>query len=165
MVVGSALMFTVEPTTSIRKVYGYEILIAIGTGLVFQSSYGVAVAKVDPLDAPNAIGFINVSQIGTVAISLAIAGCLFQNLGFQALKTALAGYGFSDAELRSALAGTEAQVLHGAGQHVARLAIDAVTHTISKLFAMTIAAGSLLSVASLFMRWEKLDLNPAVVGG
>ena len=49
-----------------------------------------AAAKVDKKDHPKAIGFINVGQIGTIAIALSIAGCLFQNVGFNDLKHAFA---------------------------------------------------------------------------
>jgi hypothetical protein len=83
-------MFTIDSSTSIARIYGYEVLIAAGTGLVFQNAYAVAVAKVARKDSAKAIGFINVAQIGTIAIALAIAGSLFQNLGFSALKSALA---------------------------------------------------------------------------
>lgn len=164
MVAGSSMMFTISPATSTQRVYGYEVLVAVGVGLSFQSAYGVAVAKVGPRQAPNAIGFINVAQTGTVAISLAVAGCLFQNLGFRNLQSALHGHDFSAADLRSALGGTDSKILRSAGEEVARLVVDAVAHTIARNFAMVIAAGSLMLVTSVLMRWEKLNLNP-VTGG
>ncbi|KAK3612960.1 hypothetical protein LTR22_028369, partial [Elasticomyces elasticus] len=70
---GSAAMFTIRVDTSPAKVYAYEALIAIGSGLTFQTAYAVMAAKVTRKDQGNAIGFINVAQLGTIALALAIA--------------------------------------------------------------------------------------------
>jgi hypothetical protein len=68
MVTGGGLLCTISETTATAKIYGYEILLAAGLGLVFQNAYAVAAAKVARKDQSKAIGFINVAQIGTIAI-------------------------------------------------------------------------------------------------
>jgi hypothetical protein len=159
MIIGAALMYRVKSTTSTAAIYGYEVLIAVGVGLIFQTGYSVAAAKVDPKDVPASIGFINVAQIGSVAISLSISGSIFQNLGYSYLHNALASYGFPEASLRSALAGTQSVVLNHEGAVVRALAIDAIVATIGKLYALVMAAGALTFVSACFMRWEKLELE------
>jgi hypothetical protein len=54
---------------------------------------------------------MNYAQIGMGVILLSITGTVFQNMGFQKLKAALDGtaglrHGFSETDVRSALAGT-----------------------------------------------------------
>lgn len=159
MIIGAAFMYGVKSTTSTAAIYGFEVLIAIGVGLIFQTGYNVAAAKVDPKDVPASIGFINVAQIGSVAISLSIAGSIFQNLGYRYLHEALASYGFPEASLRSALAGTQSVVLNHEGAVVRGLAIDAIVATIGKLYALVMAAGALIFVSACFMKWEKLELG------
>jgi hypothetical protein len=159
MIVGAAFMYGVKSTTSTAAIYGYEVLIAVGVGLIFQTGYSVAAATVDPKDVPASIGFINVAQIGSVAISLSISGSIFQNLGYRHLHHALASYGFPEASLRSALAGTQSVVLNHEGAVVRGLAIDAIVATIGKLYALVMAAGALTFVSACFMRWEKLELE------
>ncbi|KAK5947715.1 hypothetical protein OHC33_011269 [Knufia fluminis] len=83
---GSAFMFTIRAYTSVAKVYGYEVLIAAGAGLTFQNAYAVTASKARKDDTSNAIGCINTSQIGTTALALAIASCLYQNLGVELLR-------------------------------------------------------------------------------
>jgi hypothetical protein len=61
IVVGGALLCTINETTSAGKIYGYEILMSAGIGLVFQNAYSVAVAKVSVKYQPKAIGFVNVA--------------------------------------------------------------------------------------------------------
>jgi hypothetical protein len=156
-IIGSALMFTIDVNTSPSKIYGYEVLIAAGTGLSFQNAYAVAAAKAGPKYAADAIGFINVAQIGTIAIALAIAGSLFQNLGFSELKHALAGFDFPDDYVRSALAGTMSPVFQDADAKVISLAITAIAKTIQRLFGTVIAGGAVTLVCGLLMRWEKLS--------
>jgi hypothetical protein len=165
ILVGGALMFTIDVTTKTGRIYGYEVLIAAGTGLVFQNGYAVTAAKVAEKDRANAIGFINVAQIGTIAISLAIAGSMFQNLGFAALKDAFAGYGFPDDVVRSALAGSISPIFKdGAESKVAELAVVTVAKTIQRLFGMVIAAGTVVLVAAVGMPWETLEIE-MVAGG
>lgn len=159
MIIGGAFMYRVKPTTHTAAIYGFEVLIAIGVGLIFQTGYSVAAAKVAPEDVPASIGFINVAQIGSTGISLSIAGAIFQNLGYHYLREALASYNFSEASLRSALAGTQSVVLSHEGAVVRRLAINAIVAAISKLYALVLAAGALTFVSACFMRWEKLKLE------
>lgn len=161
---GSALMFTINATTSTSHIYGYEVLIAAGTGLVFQNAYAVAAAKVPDHDKAKAIGFINVAQIGTIAIALAISGSLFQNLGFRALKSAFEGYNYPDDYVRSALAGTISPIFSSANPEVIHIAVVTVANTIRRVFGVAIAAGAITFTSALFMRWERLDLE-VVAGG
>jgi hypothetical protein len=164
MIIGGVLMYRVKVTTSISAIYGYEVLLAIGSGIIFQIGYSVAAAKVAPRDVPASIGFINVAQIGTVSIALAISGALYQNLGHKNLKEALGSYDIPDAQLRSALAGALSTVLSTRGPVVRQLALDAIVKTISKLYALVFSAGAVTLVAACCMRWEKLKLDPTTGG-
>jgi hypothetical protein len=164
ILIGGALMFTIDAHTSPSHVYGYEVLIAAGCGLIFQNAYAVAAAKVPKKDEANALGFINVAQIGTMAFGLSIAGCLFQNLGFQSLKKDFASYHFPDEYIRSALAGRISPVFESANEEVIRIAVESVAGTIQKLFGTVIAAGAVVFVSGLLMPFEKLSLD-TVAGG
>jgi hypothetical protein len=161
---GGACMFTIDATTAQARVYGYEILIAAGSGLTFQNAYAIAAAKVAKEDKKSAIGFINVAQMGSTAIALSIAGSLYENIGFIFLKENLGQFGLPDPAIRSALAGLDSPLLVTASGQVTELAVEAVARTISKLFAMLIASGALGLVSAFGLRWEKLKLE-RVAGG
>jgi hypothetical protein len=162
---GGASLYTIDAHTSIGKIYGFEILVAAGSGLIFQDAYAIAASKVPDHDKPNAIGFINVSQIGTIAIGLSIAGTLFQNLGFHFLKDALASFNLPDDYVRSALAGRISPIFAtGADPRVAEIAIDVVAKTISKVFATVLAAGALGFVGSFGMKWERIKMDMTAGG-
>jgi hypothetical protein len=161
---GTSLLHTINTTTPSGQIYGYEIMVAAGTGLVWQNAYAVAVAKASTKDSSKALGFINLAQLGTTSIALAIAGSLFQNLGFRELKRVFAGYPYPDDYIRSALAGRISPVFSSANENVIPIAIEAVAETIRKVFAPAMAAGALLTVSSLLMRFEKLNLGIAAAG-
>ncbi|PTB42525.1 hypothetical protein M441DRAFT_79211 [Trichoderma asperellum CBS 433.97] len=157
VVTGGALLFTITPETSVARIYGYEILVAVGAGIPFQNGYAIAASKVAKQDRAAAIGLINVAQIGFMAISLAIAGALFQNLGYQSLKGALAEFHFPDDYVRSALAGRISPIYNSTDSNVIDIAVRAIVDTIRRVFGMLIGTGAALLVGGLLMPWEKAD--------
>jgi hypothetical protein len=166
IVTGGALLFGINTTTSSGRIYGCEILVAAGLGLAWQNAYSVATAKVSPKDVPKALGFINLAQLGTISTALAIAGSLFQNLGFHDLKKAFAdsGHEFPNDYIRSALAGSISPVFSSADQGIIHIATVAIAETIRKMFGMVVAAGALVTVCSLLMKFEKIKLAIAAGG-
>jgi len=171
ILIGGALMFTVESDTSPARVYGYSVLIAIGTGVSAQAAYSVVPVKVamhprhGPRMIPDAISFINMAQIGSIVHALAISGTIFQNLAFQNLQRALAGRGFTDAELHSAISGTQSQLISGASAEVRGLAVAAIVKAMDRVYILVIVAGAFCFLASLPMKWEKLFLKVSAGGG
>ena len=165
IIIGSSLMFTVTQTTHPAAIYGFEIIIAIGTGLSCQIGYSLAPVMVKPHEIPHAIGFINVAQIGGVAIALSISGSIFQNLGFRRLQHALAPYNLAESEIRSALAGSQSAIFNHGSDEVKTLALGSVAGTISSLYGLLIAAGVLMVVSAFLMRRERLQLTQPVAGG
>jgi hypothetical protein len=77
IVIGGALMYTVASNTLTPTIYVYTVLIIIGAVLSSQAAYNIAPTKVHPSKISNAIGFINVAQIGGIALVLAISGAVF----------------------------------------------------------------------------------------
>jgi hypothetical protein len=163
ILVGGSVMYTVDTSTSDATIYGLEAVIAIGAGLTMQTGYSIAATKVKQTEVSAAIGFINVAQLGSTAITLAISGCIFQNLGFHYLRDALVGTNFTTEELRSALAGVQSVVLTQGDARVKELATGAIVKAISSLYALVIAAGALMLASSVCMKREKLNVKPDVV--
>jgi hypothetical protein len=157
-------MFTINANTSVSHIYGYEALIASGTGLVFQNAYAVSAAKVAPKDKAKATSFINVGQISTMAIALVIAGSLFQNLRFRSLKSVFVGYRFPNDYVRSALAGNMSPVFSSADEKVVHIAVVTVARTTQRVFGTVIAAGAVVLISALLMRFEKVSLDAVAVG-
>ncbi|KIX92173.1 uncharacterized protein Z520_12166 [Fonsecaea multimorphosa CBS 102226] len=176
-IVGASLMHTIDPHTSPASIYGYSILLGIGSGSAFQSAYSVAATKVKPHETAAAIGFINVAQTGTTVIALTIAGSIFQNVAFDNLKRGLAqvaadgGHNsttlpapYSDAEIHNAISGTQSLIFQQGNAQVRDAAVKAIIDAIDDVYIMGIAAGAVTLVSALLMKRERLFMS-VVAGG
>ncbi|KAL7904163.1 hypothetical protein GGI35DRAFT_464043 [Trichoderma velutinum] len=128
-------------------------LLVTGAGLPFQNGYAIAASKVAKHDRTSAIGLINAAQIGFMAISLAIAGALFQNLGYQSLKDALADFHFPDDYVRSAIAGKISPIFNSADSSVINIDVRAIVIIIRRVFGILVGTGAVLLVGGLLMPW------------
>ncbi|KAL8989002.1 MAG: hypothetical protein Q9177_002018 [Variospora cf. flavescens] len=105
IVVGSALMYTVNENTSTARIYGYSIILATGAECVIQTGFIVAQAIVPRSDMSSAVSFTNLAQIGGLVIALTLANTIFLDVAAQqvadvlpqadpdAIKAAISGAG------------------------------------------------------------------------
>lgn len=156
--IGSSLFFRVTASTAMASLYGYEILVGAGCGITLQLAYSIAMVKVAPEQATAVIGFINVAQLGGGAMTLAIAGTIFQNVGFKELSDALDGRGYSNSEIRAALAGGYSSILSDSSAEVLTIASQAIGKTISTTYGVPIAGAALVFVTALLMPWERAKM-------
>lgn len=106
------VQYIVDENTAPSAIYGYFVLIDFGGGSIMQAAYSIAPAKIIHVgaDIPPVIGFINVPQIGRIIHSLAISGVVFQKNAFDNLNFALVSLGFTEQQIRAAIAGTDSTV-------------------------------------------------------
>ncbi|KAF2686333.1 MFS general substrate transporter [Lentithecium fluviatile CBS 122367] len=156
--IGGALFFaTLTPRTSAGAIYGYSIFLALGTGLAQQAAYSVAAVKA-PHHVSDAMGFINLAQVGSVVIILTFASLIFQNVGYHNVKDALAGLEVSGEEIRAALGGAKGGVFDAAGLNEGvRVKVDeGIVDALRWVFLTVLVAGVVGVLASLGMRRETL---------
>ncbi|KAK0713375.1 major facilitator superfamily domain-containing protein [Lasiosphaeria miniovina] len=153
---GALLMSFLDAATSIGKIYGFQIIIAVGTGLTIQLGYAVATLTVKPEDIGNAITFQNMSQLGSTVLCLVIAGQVFQSAAVSNLTAALAGNGFAPQEITEAIAGAQSALFGELSGALRAAAIDAIVKAMQKSFILVIVAGAVMVVSSVLMKREKL---------
>ncbi|PTU21457.1 hypothetical protein P175DRAFT_0476589 [Aspergillus ochraceoroseus IBT 24754] len=159
MIAGAGAMAgTLTRTLSETQILGLEALIGIGLGCSFQHGIGISnVINRNPQDRVDSAVLSNMAQTGSIAIVLAVAGSIFQNVGYALLVDAIGDRGYSDDELRQALAGVTSVVWESPDPEVQIGVVDAVAEVIAREFYLVVAAGVLCLVCGLAMRWEKLD--------
>ena len=157
-VIGDALLFTVNDSTSTGRLYGYSILSGIGAGSFIQAGFSVAQARVKPADIPLAIGFITCGQVGGATISLAIANALFLNGGVDEIKKVLPEQ--SEKNIQDALAGASAEFFGSLDADTRHEVIKAIIHSMKYVYVLGITAGALVVLMSVFMKREKLFMKP-----
>jgi MFS family permease len=154
---GGACMFTVDIHTSTPSIYGYSILIGIGTGVYVQSSFSVAQARVDAFEIPQAVGFISCAQTTGCTIALAIANTIFLNGATDRIVKILPTA--SAEQVQGAVAGVGSAFFSSLPDDVRDKVLNAIIESMSKVYILVITAGALTVVLSLFMKREKLFME------
>jgi hypothetical protein len=157
--VGSVLMFLISAATPERNIYGFQVLIGAGCGLTLQAAYSIAIVKSPADKATSVTSFINVAQQSGGALALAIAGTVFQNVGFNNLQSALNGRGYSSGEIRSALAGGYSAIISNSTAEVRDITSDAIGSTIATVYGISISGAATVLAVGLLMRWEKVKMT------
>ncbi|KAI8948817.1 MFS general substrate transporter [Xylaria longipes] len=157
--IGSVLLFRISVATPASSIYGFEVLVGLGCGLTFQAAYSIALVLSPAEKAVSVLGFINVAQLGAGALSLATAGSVFQNIGFDALQSALDGRGYSSTEIREALGGGYSSIISDSTPEVRAIALEAIGNTLAKVFGISLAGAATVLAAGLLMRWEKVKMT------
>ncbi|TVY20068.1 Efflux pump patC [Lachnellula arida] len=156
VVVGGALMYTVDQSTSIARVYGYTILIGFGDGLFAQASFSIAQAIVDPALIASAVGFITCAQVSGSTIALAISNSVFLNKSQTSIQAILPQTPIK--EIQEAIAGAGSAFVKSLSPEIRDQVLDAIVTAMSKTYVLVITAGALVTVLSLAMKREKLFL-------
>ncbi|KAL4948465.1 major facilitator superfamily domain-containing protein [Aspergillus filifer] len=161
MVSSSAAMANTmaDPTARESVIMGLEALIGIGLGCSFQHGVGISnvMNKNSSQDRVDSAILFNMAQMGAIAIALAIAGSIFQNVGYGFLNDAIGDRGYTEHDLREALAGVSSVVWQSRDTEVLTLGVGAVSKVIAREFYLVTAAGVLCLICVCGMSWARLD--------
>jgi len=113
-------------------------------------SYSAAQFSVDPKDIPSTIGFICFGQYTGLTLALCISGAIFNNFA-QNYVTLLLPPGTPIETVRAVIQGLGDTFLAAQSEETRVLILEAVVEAIKKTYPVTIAAGCLMIVATLFL--------------
>ena len=151
--VGNVLLSLTTPTTSTAAIYGYEVLVAIGSGAFIQAGYATIQTVVAPSDTPQAIAFMMLAQFAGIVLGLSVAGAIFINQALISLRMILPD--IPDSQLRQLIGGTSSGILNNVPQGFANEAIDAIVHSLRKVFVPAYAAAAVALLVSVFIKRGK----------
>ena len=153
--IGSALMYTVDLDTSVSSIYGYSVLLGIGTGMYAQAGFAIAQVKVHPDEIPSAIGFVALAQIGGATLALAIANSVFLNQATNDILVVMPQEPRS--VVQGAISGAGSTFFQTLDPSVKAAVLGAVTHAISQTYILGMTGAALSVVLSCFMSREKVS--------
>lgn len=157
VITGSALLYTIDPSTSDSAIYGYTVLVGIGAGSFSQAPFSIAQALVPPEVLDLAISFISSAQIGGATIGLSIANAVFLNTAQNDIAKAL-----PDVDLKviqGLIAGVGGSFFEQLPAPIQLKIVSDIVSSFNKALVIAVVAGSLALVLSLFMRRNKLNLS------
>lgn len=159
-VIGSALMYTVDSSSTAAQVYGFSLLLGVGVGAFCQTSFSVAQGTVKPSEIPSAVGFITCAQITGITISIAIANSVFLNGAEEGIAKLLPDVPRD--QIQGAIAGVGSKFVQSLPAAVRQQVLDAIIEAMSKAYVLCITAGALAIVLSLFLKRERLFVAPGL---
>lgn len=144
VLVGSALMYTIDAATSNARIYGYSILLGIGTGAYLQMPFAVAQAQVSTALVPMAVAFTAFAQLAAPAITLSIANSIFLNGASKGLLRVIPGA--SPDLIRGLLFGAGNNHLASLGPEAHGQVLGVIVGAMSKIYILVIVSGALTLV-------------------
>ncbi|KAL8654818.1 MAG: hypothetical protein Q9210_001276 [Variospora velana] len=155
--IGGVLMYRVDINTSTAKIYGYEVLLGIGTGAYIQAGYGVIQAIIEPAKMAYAISFIMLAQLLGIALGLSISGAVFLNKAISGLSNVLPDV--SRDEIQNAVLGVSGDLFGILPADVRRNATNAIVNAIDKTYIIVFVSGIVGLLAAIPMNRKKLVLG------
>lgn len=157
--------------------YGYTVLLGVGTGAFLQSGFSIAQALVSPSEIPNAVSFMSIGnkrklnscvsgmliiQTGQsfgILFGLGVAGAVFQTKAVAYVSPILTD--LSPSDVRAAIAGTSSTVFDGLADSTRALVVQAITRAIDKVYVLVIGTGALTFVLACLLPVSNFPSGPA----
>jgi hypothetical protein len=157
--IGASLFHVVDLSTPAANLYGYSILIGLGTGLFTQAGFSVAQAKVPADQIAAATGFIALGQLVGPVITLSVAGTVLINTATSGLQELLPNVPVD--VIKNAIAGTAGELLSTLDDEMRAKALSVIAESIGKVYILAIAAMAVGVVCSVLLRHERIVVQPA----
>ncbi|GIZ43739.1 hypothetical protein CKM354_000695600 [Cercospora kikuchii] len=147
VVVGGALLYTVDETTSTAKLYGYTVILGSGAGAYIQMPFNACQMLVDPSLIPAATGLITWGQLAAPAITLSIANAIFLNQAKDALTAILS----ANAPVLEIVSGASKQYLIDLDEATRQAAIHAIVRALAQNYVLVFVGGALTLILSVVL--------------
>jgi MFS family permease len=152
--IGGVLLSRIQTDTSEANIYGYEVLVGIGTGCFIQAGYAVIQAVVPPSEMAYGISYMMLAQLSGIAFGLAISGAIFINKAIQGLIEVLPDV--SREELQLAISGTSGAYFRALPDDVRRRATDTIVIALQNVFIPVYVGAAVGLVLSVCFTQRKL---------
>ena len=160
-IAGSGLLYTLNQYTPLANVYGYEILLGLGSAASTQLSFTVASIKVASVDIPRSTGWEAFAQLGGPTIALSIANSVFLNKAQEGILALLPNLNVLD--VSTIISNPGSPLLRDLPQNVQDQVVDVIVRSMINAFILCIIGGSLILLLALrFKINSKLFDQPAI---
>ncbi|KAL8644144.1 MAG: hypothetical protein Q9226_007912 [Calogaya cf. arnoldii] len=121
----------IDATTSTGSIYGFEVLLGIGTGCGMQAAFAVIQTITKPELVTSGLSFIMIAQLLGVSLALSISGAVFVNRALGGLEQLLVGR--SRSEIQAALLGLSGDFLSTLDPREKTQALDVIIRSLSNV--------------------------------
>lgn len=154
MAISSGLMYTVNYTSDASKIYGFSVMIGIGTGLFCQASFSVAQAVDAKEHSPSSVCYIVSGQTTGMVISVTVANSIFLNEAEKGIANLLPH--LSKSEIQNSIRGHGSVFVESLPENIRDGVLDAVVSGLQNVYILVAVAGAVAVVCSLAMKRERV---------
>ncbi|KAF2792189.1 MFS general substrate transporter [Melanomma pulvis-pyrius CBS 109.77] len=154
LLIGSALMMTLDNSTTANQIYGYTSLIGLGCGTYLTAGFAVAQVLVPASELSNSVGFMAIGQMMGQIVLLCLAGTLYQNLAYTRIIDVVPG--ISRPGAFQLTTGRHSPAFENLSEELQNEVVEIVTRGIRNAFAPIVPAAALSLIGSLFMTRKKV---------
>ncbi|KAH0343556.1 PLP-dependent transferase, partial [Aureobasidium melanogenum] len=148
--IGNILASRINIHTSVSAIYGYEVLIALGSGAFIQAGYATIQTVVSADDTSYGIAYMMLAQFTGIVMGLSIGGAIFINEALKSLKALLPM--LPEAQLRSVISGTSSDAISKIPVELPEQTISAVVDSLRNIFIPSYVAAAVALVTAVFLR-------------
>jgi len=139
---GAALLYTINQFTPLASVYGYQILLGLGSGAATQLAFAVASIKVKPEDIGRSTSWQAFAQLGGPTISLSVANAMFLNKAEAAISHLLPD--LTPHEINTIISEPNGRLLRDMPPDQQGRVVDAVIGSMRNAYVLCFTAGILV---------------------
>lgn len=154
VIIGAALMHTIDLSSSNSRIYGYTIIVALGAGFYAQAPFSVSQAKVSPSLVSEATAFIGFGQNLGITLSLSIANSVFMNRATHLISDILPNAPL--VVVQSAISGVSGALFESLTDSQRMEVLKAIVDAIKDAYLLVLAAGCVSLFLAVFMKRERL---------
>lgn len=152
--IGGTLLYLVKIDTSAGAIYGYSILVGLGSGLYIQAAYPVAQLKVDPSEIPRVVAFIGYGNIIGITLALTLSGSIFLNEATNRISSVLPLV--PRLAIQQAITGARGTFFHTIDPVEQKAVLEAIVRSVGNVYIVVIVSSAVSIIVSVFMKREKL---------
>jgi hypothetical protein len=143
-------MYTVTADTPAGQTYGFSVLLGLGLASG-MAPYSMVPYMVQADRIPEAIQFLNNAQGQSQMLGLLIASAIFQSEALAGVRGVLESEGYSDAQIRDAVAGAHSQTFQELSEGLKTSCIDVIVSVIQYEWLLVVVAGAVTTICGALM--------------
>ncbi|EEH37138.2 hypothetical protein PAAG_07694 [Paracoccidioides lutzii Pb01] len=149
VLVGGVLFSRIGVNTPIRNIYGYEVLIGVGSGCYIQAGFAVIHSLIEPSMMAYAISFMMLAQLLGITFGLSISGAVFINYTINGLVKTIPNITYNEVE--AALLGVSSNFLGRLTPEIQRASLEVIAEGIRKVYILVYVSGAVGLVTAVFL--------------
>ncbi len=152
--IGAALLYTIDESTSDAKVYGYTIMIGFGAGCFVMLPFSAVQAQVEPIYIPVTVGFVCFAQLAAPAVTLSIANIVYLNEAANGIAAIIPT--LPRTEIQAIISGVGSVKFALLSKDIQGQVVRVIVASLNRSYIIAMTFSALAIILSLFMNKGKM---------